>query len=54
MNVVLDTDDRFLACAVASGARTIVSGDKHMLRVSGLRGIEVLRPRAFLERDRTA
>jgi predicted nucleic acid-binding protein len=43
-------DDKFLACAVASGARTIVSGDKHLLSVSGYRGIEVLRPRAFLER----
>ena len=43
-------DDKFLACAVASGACTIVSGDKHLLSVSGYRGIEVLRPRAFLER----
>jgi uncharacterized protein len=43
-------DDKFLACALASGARTIVSGDKHLLTVSGYRGIEVLRPRAFLER----
>jgi putative PIN family toxin of toxin-antitoxin system len=43
-------DDKFPACAVASGAGTIVSGDKHLLRVAGFRGIEVLRPRAFLER----
>jgi putative PIN family toxin of toxin-antitoxin system len=43
-------DDKFLACAVASGACTIVSGDKHLLSVSGYRDIEVLRPRAFLER----
>jgi len=43
-------DDKFLACAVASGASTIVSGDKHLLSVSGYRGIEALRPRAFLER----
>jgi len=43
-------DDKFLACAVASGASTIVSGDKHLLKVSGYCGIEVLRPRAFLER----
>jgi len=27
-----------------------VSGDTHLLSVSGYRGIEVLRPRAFLER----
>ena len=43
-------DDKFLACAVVSGAGTIVSGDRHLLSVSGYRGIEVLRPRAFLER----
>jgi uncharacterized protein len=43
-------DDKFLACALASGAGTIVSGDRHLLSVSGYRGIEVLRPRAFVER----
>lgn len=43
-------DDKFLACALASGATTIVSGDKHLLKVTDYRGIEVLRPRAFLER----
>jgi putative PIN family toxin of toxin-antitoxin system len=43
-------DDKFLACALASGAGTIVSGDKHLLSVSGYRGIEVLRPRTFFER----
>jgi len=43
-------DDKFLACALASGASTIVSGDEHLLRVSGYRGIKVVRPRAFVER----
>jgi predicted nucleic acid-binding protein len=43
-------DDKFLACALASGAATIVSGDKHLVAVSGYRGIEVLRPRAFVDR----
>ena len=43
-------DDKFLACAVASGVTCIVSGDKHLLRVSGYRGICVLRPREFVER----
>lgn len=43
-------DDKFLACALASGAGTIVSGDKHLLDVTGYRGIEVLRPRAFVDR----
>ena len=43
-------DDKFLACALSCGAGTIVSGDKHLLDVSGYRGIEVLRPRAFVDR----
>ena len=42
-------DDKFLACALASQAESIVSGDKHLLRVSGFQGIQVLRPRAFVE-----
>jgi predicted nucleic acid-binding protein len=42
-------DDKFLACAIASGTMTIISGDKHLLRVSGFKGIEVLRPRAFVD-----
>jgi putative PIN family toxin of toxin-antitoxin system len=42
-------DDKFLACALAAGARVIVSGDKHLLRVTGWNGVAVLRPRDFLE-----
>ena len=40
-------DDAFLACAVAGGARVIVSGDRHLKAVSGWRGILVLTPRRF-------
>jgi len=40
-------DDVFLACAVAGGARVIVSGDRHLKAVSGWRGILVLTPRRF-------
>ena len=43
-------DDVFLACAVASATRTIVSGDRHLLTVSGFAHIEVLRPRLFVDR----
>ena len=42
-------DDKFLACALASSVKVIVSGDKHLLKVSGFQGIQVLRPRAFVE-----
>jgi putative PIN family toxin of toxin-antitoxin system len=43
-------DDKFLACAIASGAKIVVSGDKHLRRVSGWRGVEVLTPRSFHDR----
>jgi len=42
-------DDKFLACALASGSRVIISGDKHLLKVSGYEGIEVLKPREFMD-----
>lgn len=43
-------DDKFFACALASGSRIIISGDKHLLKVSGYQEIEVLKPREFLDR----
>jgi putative PIN family toxin of toxin-antitoxin system len=43
-------DDKFLACALASGIKLIVSGDKHLLNVSGYKEVEVLKPRTFLEK----
>ena len=43
------TDDKFFECAIASRSKIIISGDKHLLRVSGYRNITVLRPRVFLD-----
>ena len=43
-------DDKFLACAIASGSRIIVSGDKHLLKVSGFLGIEIIKPNEFIKR----
>ena len=43
-------DDKFFACALASGSKVIISGDKHLLKVSGYRGIQVLKPREFVDR----
>jgi putative PIN family toxin of toxin-antitoxin system len=45
-------DDKFLAAAIAGGAKVIVSGDHHLLKVSGYEKIEVLKPREFLDRIR--
>ena len=43
-------DDKFLACAIAGGSKIIVSGDKHLLKVSGFQGIEILKPQEFTKR----
>ena len=43
-------DDKFFAGAVAAGANIIVSGNKHLLAVSGYRGITVVSPRGFVDR----
>ena len=43
-------DDKFLACALASGCNLVVSGDRHLLKVSGYQQINILRPRDFLDK----
>jgi putative PIN family toxin of toxin-antitoxin system len=43
-------DDKFLACAIASNSKIIISGDKHLLKVSGYQDIEILKPREFVTR----
>ena len=42
-------DDKFLACALASGSNLVVSGDRHLLKVSGYRNVEIFKPREFLD-----
>lgn len=41
-------DDKFLACALSSGSAVIVSGDRHLLNVTGYQKIRVLKPRDFI------
>ena len=43
-------DDKFLACAIAARTPLIVSGDKHLLQVSGWSGITIVTPRQCVER----
>jgi predicted nucleic acid-binding protein len=43
-------DDKFLACALAGKAKVIVSGDRHLLALSGYRGITIIRPAEFVDR----
>ena len=42
-------DDKFFACAITGGADLIISGDKHLLKMSGYQGIKVVRPRQFVD-----
>ena len=42
-------DDKFLACALAGNSKLIISGDKHLLKISGYRGIKVIKPRKFFD-----
>jgi putative PIN family toxin of toxin-antitoxin system len=42
-------DNRVLECAVAGRANTIVSGDRHLLKLASFRGIPIMRVREFLD-----
>ena len=42
-------DDKFLACALASGTRIIVTGDKALLKLDGSRGLSITTPRRFAD-----
>ena len=41
-------DDKFLACALSSNTKIIVSGDKHLLKLSGYCGVDVVKPSKFV------
>lgn len=41
-------DDMIVACAIKADADYIVTRDKHLLEVDGLRGIAVVTPEAFM------
>ena len=42
------TDNRILECAVAAGADTVVSGDRHLLSLENYRDIRIQRVAEFL------
>ena len=41
--------NKFIECAISSNCKLIVSGDKHLLKISGFQEIEVLKPREFID-----
>jgi putative PIN family toxin of toxin-antitoxin system len=42
-------DDKFFACAIGGKTQIIVSGDKHLLKMSGYKEIKAVRPRQFVD-----
>jgi len=42
-------DDKFIECAIAGKCDIIVSGDRHLLKLAGHKGIMILKPRDFVE-----
>jgi predicted nucleic acid-binding protein len=44
------SDDKFLEAAVAGNASYIISGDKHLLKLSEFQGIQILKPKDFVQR----
>jgi uncharacterized protein len=42
-------DEKFIACAIASDTRTIITGDSDLLTVSGYESIQVVTPRDFVD-----
>lgn len=43
-------DDKFIETAQVAGAKYIVSGDRHLLKMGLYGGIEIINARAFLEK----
>jgi len=43
-------DDKFLECAIAGKCKIIISGDKHLLKLSGYEGVAVMSPRNFVDK----
>ncbi|MEW5815407.1 MAG: putative toxin-antitoxin system toxin component, PIN family [Spirochaetota bacterium] len=42
-------DNKFIECAVGTGAKYIVSGDRHLLNLKAFKGIRILPPAEFLK-----
>ena len=44
------SNDKFLEAAVAGNASYIISGDKHLPKLSEFQGIQILKPKDFVQR----
>ena len=46
------SDDVFINCAIASGAKWIVSGDIHLTKMGNYQGINIVSPAEFMRKSR--
>ena len=46
-------DDKFVGCAIASEAKIVISGDKHLQELKNFKDIQILSPVEFLKRYRS-
>ena len=44
-------DNRILECAVAANADFIITGDPHLLKIQSFKGIRIMRPAEFLQKQ---
>ena len=42
-------DDKFIACAIATGASHVISGDPHLLAVGYYQGVRIVTPAQFID-----
>ena len=42
-------DEKFLACTLSTKTKPIVSEDKHLLKASCYRGVDIMKPRQFVD-----
>lgn len=43
-------DEKFIACALSGKVKIIVSGDKHLLKLSGFNDIMIIKPYEFVDK----
>ncbi|MFH1586994.1 MAG: putative toxin-antitoxin system toxin component, PIN family [Candidatus Diapherotrites archaeon] len=42
-------DNKFIEVAVEAGAKYLVTGDRHLLKVGGFKSVNIVKPKRFLE-----
>jgi uncharacterized protein len=53
IEVALDPDDnKFIECAIAAGAKYIITGDKDLLSMKQYKSIKIVTPVAFLQKKK--